>query len=270
MAILTFERIETKYLMGEETYQKLRTALEPYMQVDEYGLHTICNIYYDTPDFDLIRTSLDKPVYKEKLRLRSYGVPKKPDSPVFVEIKKKYDSVVYKRRIQLQKKEADAYLNHGILPEKDSQILHEITYFQNHYHTAPKLFLAYDRIAMFGREDHDFRLTFDQNIRSREDHLDLAAGDQGTLLFGDRKMYLLEVKINGAMPLWLAHILSDLEIKPVSFSKYGSIYTCRQRSGSLSMTPSPVVSTASRKELTEDTEEDLPDPALYILNRYYA
>ena len=223
-AILTFKRVEKKYLMDEATYLKIREAFEPYMQVDEYGLHTICNIYYDTLAYDLIRTSLDKPIYKEKLRLRSYGVPKNPTSKVFVEIKKKYDGVVYKRRIQLPKDEAEALLNERKLPQTDSQILHEIDYFLSYYKPVPKLFLAYDRIAMFGKEDPDFRLTFDQNIRSRETDLDLGLGDRGDLLFPDQKLYLMEVKINGAMPLWLSGILTELKVMPVSFSKYGTIY----------------------------------------------
>lgn len=222
--ITTFKRTEKKYLMSPETYERLREALDPYMQVDEYGLHTICNIYYDTEHYDLIRTSLDKPIYKEKLRLRSYGIPN-DDSKVFIEIKKKYKGVVYKRRIMLPHSQAAAYLNEGIYPShKDSQILHEIDYFIKFYQPKPKLFLAYDRIAMFGRADSRFRLTFDQKIRSRENRLSLTEGDDGTLLFGDKPLYLMEVKIDGALPLWLSHILTELEIYPVSFSKYGTIY----------------------------------------------
>lgn len=233
MAVLTFKRTEKKYLMSEETYLRLREAMEPYMQVDQYGLHTICNIYYDTEHYDLIRTSLDKPVYKEKLRLRSYGIPT-DTSTVYLEIKKKCDGIVYKRRIGLKYVDAVRYLENGVLPKKDSQILHEIDYFIHFYKPEPKLFLAYDRIAMFGKENPDFRLTFDTNIRSREDDLDLRLGDRGELLFGSdpAHRYLLEVKIDGAMPLWLSHILTDLQIWPTSFSKYGAIYSAKINSDS--------------------------------------
>lgn len=224
-ATLTFKRTEKKYLMSEEKYNRLREAIEPYMQVDDYGLTAICNIYYDTPNYDLIRRSLDAPMYKEKLRLRSYGIPKE-DSTVFVEIKKKYNGIVYKRRTAMNYREATDYLLHGSRPSFDSQILHEIDYFIKLYRPEPKLFLAYDRIALFGRKDPEFRMTFDTAIRSRTDDLDLSHGDRGTLLFGNEheNTYLLEVKINGSLPLWLSHILTENEIYPTSFSKYGEIY----------------------------------------------
>lgn len=221
--IYTFKRTEKKYLMQEAVYEALRCALAPYMAVDEYGLHTICNIYYDTQRYDLIRTSLEKPIYKEKLRLRSYGIPT-AQSNVFIEIKKKYNGIVYKRRIMLPLQQAVDYLEHGVYPPDDSQILHEIDYFIKFYQPAPKLFLAYDRIAMYGRDDPDFRITFDQNIRSRSERLSLPDGDDGELLFSEPPLYLMEVKITGAMPLWFSHILAQLELYPVSFSKYGEIY----------------------------------------------
>ena len=221
--ILTFKRIEKKYMIPPEKYEELRRRMEPYMQVDEYGLSTIANIYYDTDNFDLIRTSLMKPVYKEKLRLRSYGTPK-DKTKVFVEIKKKYDGVVYKRRVKMPLQTAVHFLDEGIYPsEEDCQILHEIDYFLKFYRPKPKLMLAYDRIAMFGKQDPSFRLTFDEKIRSRWHDLDLRHGTQGEELLPPGT-HLMEVKINGAMPLWLSSILTDMEIYPVSFSKYGEIY----------------------------------------------
>lgn len=192
------------------------------MQEDEYGLHTICNIYYDTPDFDLIRRSIEQPVYKEKLRLRSYGIPT-ADSKVFLEIKKKYKKIVNKRRIQLTLQEAYDYIERGIRPEKESQILREIDFFLNRYPLKRGLYLAYDRIALFDRQDPDFRVTFDQNIRSRSSRMGLENGDRGQLLLPDG-YYLMESKVLGATPLWFTEILSDLSIYPVSFSKYGNIY----------------------------------------------
>lgn len=224
--IFTFKRTEKKYLMSEAVYEALRSALVPYMKVDKYGLHTICNIYYDTQCYDLIRTSIEKPVYKEKLRLRSYGIPSE-QSDVFIEIKKKYNGIVYKRRIMLPLHQASDYLEHGAYPPDDSQILHEIDYFIKFYQPTAKLFLAYDRIAMYGIDDPDFRITFDRNIRSRSERLRLSAGDDGELLFADAPRYLMEVKITGAMPLWLSHILAQLELYPVSFSKYGAVYTSK-------------------------------------------
>ena len=225
MTQTVFNRYEKKYLMPEPVYLALRQRLAPYMQADQYGLHTICNIYYDTPDYDLIRRSIEKPVYKEKLRLRSYGVPT-PDSTVFLEIKKKYDKVVNKRRIPLTLREAYAYLDQGIRPPQEGQILREIDFFLQRYPLQRSLYLAYDRIALFQKENPDFRVTFDQNIRSRQMDMGLEKGDSGTLLLPEGYR-LMESKIMGATPLWFTRILSELQIYPVSFSKYGNIYKTR-------------------------------------------
>ena len=222
MAQTVFNRYEKKYLMPASIYHELRFRLSPYMEEDMYGLHTICNIYYDTPDCQLIRRSIEKPVYKEKLRLRSYGIPTL-DSLVFLEITKKYRKIVNKRRIQLPLGEAYAYLEHGIYPRQDSQILREIDFFLRRYPLERSLFLAYDRIALFGKDDLAFRVTFDQNIRSRKTSIGLEHGDAGTLLL-PKGYYLMETKFLGAAPLWFSEILSALSIYPVSFSKYGNIY----------------------------------------------
>lgn len=235
MAQSVFNRYEKKYLMPESVYQELRCRLAPYMQTDQYGLHTICNIYYDTPGYDLIRRSIEKPVYKEKLRLRSYGIPTM-DSQVFLEIKKKYRKVVNKRRIQLTLREAYDYVEHGVRPlqsrngvengmrsAQDNQILNEIDFFLFRYPLMRGIYLAYDRTALFGMEDPEFRVTFDQRIRSRRSFMGLENGDYGELLLPEG-YYLMESKVMGATPLWFTEILSELEIYPVSFSKYGNIY----------------------------------------------
>lgn len=225
MAQTVFSRYEKKYLMPEDVYLKLRKKLKPYMQEDQYGQHTICNIYYDTPQYDLIRRSIEKPVYKEKLRLRSYGIPNL-DSTVFLEIKKKYNKVVNKRRIPLTLQQAYDYVEKGIRPDCDSQILHEIDFFLKRYPLQRGIYLAYDRIALFQTDDPDFRVTFDHNIRSRSIDMGLEKGDHGELLLPS-KYYLMESKVMGATPLWFAQILSELDIYPVSFSKYGNIYKKR-------------------------------------------
>lgn len=217
-----FERIEKKYLLHREKYNLLLEALEDYMCADSYGQHTIGNIYYDTEHYDLISRSIEKPKYKEKFRVRSYGVPNEDDK-VFLEIKKKYNGVVYKRRVAMTLKEARTYFAEGIKPGKEEQILKEIDYFMAYYHPEPKLYLAYDRVAYFGKEDSNVRITFDHNIRSRAYDLDLGAGDEGEPLLADDQ-YLMEIKVPGAMPIWLSGILNELEIYPMSFSKYGNIY----------------------------------------------
>lgn len=221
MPQLTFERVEKKYLLTPAQLDALAPMLHRHMQIDQYGRHTICNVYYDTPDYRLIRTSLQKPVYKEKLRLRSYGVPG-PGDTVFVELKKKYRGVVYKRRTALELTAAERWLA-GDGPAPEGQIAREIEYFQSLYRTDPAVFLAYDRAAMFGRQDPDLRLTLDENIRWRTDALALSAGDRGSPL-SVQGLYLMEVKLPGVMPLWLAHGLAQAGAAPVSFSKYGCCY----------------------------------------------
>jgi SPX domain protein involved in polyphosphate accumulation len=217
-----FQRVEKKYYLNNRQYEQLAQALTPFMKMDDYGLHTICNIYYDTENFDLIRTSIEKPVYKEKFRLRSYGTPKENDK-IYLEIKKKWKGVVYKRRVSMTLEEANRYLNHGIKPDFDSQILREIDYFISFYNPQPKVYLAYDRIALYCIHDPEIRITFDKNIRSRNTILDLSKGDFGKDLL-DEGSRLMEIKVADAYPLWLADILSELEIYPTSFSKYGNVY----------------------------------------------
>lgn len=217
-----FQRYEKKYLLTASQYELFREVADEYMQVDEYGESTICNIYYDTPDYDLIRASIEGPVYKEKLRLRSYGIPKQGE-PVFLEIKKKYKGIVYKRRIALPLEEAYKSLEQGVVDEGRGQVAKEINYFLKRYHPVPKVYLAYDRVAMFGIEDTNLRMTFDFRIRSREDKLDLAMGDNGKLLLADGEV-VMEIKVKDVYPMWLIQGLEKLSIYPHSFSKYGNVY----------------------------------------------
>lgn len=217
-----FRRYEKKYMLSAAQYTALRQRLASRMQEDEYGQHTICNLYFDTEDFTLIRHSLDKPTYKEKLRLRSYGIPDARDT-VFIELKKKVRGVVYKRRVGMPLCEAYRYLLSGLRPAADCQILREIDWFQRQYEVRPRAFIGYDRIALFGKEDPALRITFDTAVRGRADRLDLTLGDQGAL-FMQQGARLMEIKIGEAMPVWLSRTLSACEIFPASFSKYGAYY----------------------------------------------
>lgn len=217
-----FQRYEKKYLLNLEQYQKIRAGLAPYMEADEHGRYTICNLYYDTPDFQLIRASLDKPVYKEKLRMRSYGVPADGDS-VFVELKKKYKGVVYKRRTALEAGEALDYLAGRCSPRAKDQICREIDWFLGRYHPVPQVFIAYDREALAGLEDRVLRVTFDIDLRWRDTALDLRSGDGGERITS-RDQILMEIKIPGSAPVWLSRLLSENSVFPTSFSKYGVCY----------------------------------------------
>ena len=216
-----FKRYEKKYLLTPAQYDAIRKGMEAYMQPDQYSHYTICNVYYDTDDFSLIRASLEKPVYKEKLRVRSYGVAA-DNSKAFVELKKKYDGVVYKRRVVMGAADAVAYLD-GSEPGGDTQIHREIDWFMHCYRPAPKVFIAYDREAYAGRENPDLRVTFDTNLRGRAERVDLRSGDDGQPILKDGQI-LMEIKIPGAAPLWLARLLSENGVFSASFSKYGAYY----------------------------------------------
>ena len=216
-----FKRYEKKYPLTWEQYQAMLKGMAPYMQADRHSRYTICNIYYDTPDYQLIRTSLEKPVYKEKLRVRSYGAVSGADN-VFVELKKKYDGVVYKRRVTTRAIDAARWLRGG-RPEEQSQIQREIDWFMHSYHPVPKAFIGYDREAYAGTENSELRITFDTNLRWRDTDLDLRCGDHGFLLLPEDAI-LMEIKIPGTAPLWLARLLSENGIFSKSFSKYGTYY----------------------------------------------
>ncbi len=218
-------------MIDKETFKKVINVLDEHMVMDShnngYTPYTIANIYFDTSDDYLIRTSLSKPQYKEKLRLRTYGLPN-ADSMVFLEIKKKFDGIVNKRRTKIKLSEAYSFLKSGKAPElkeyMNTQVLHELEYFMKIYNLVPKLYLAYDRIAYFEKDNKDLRISFDMNIRSRRYDLALEKGDYGEKLLPD-DVYLMEVKTSLAKPLWLTHMLADLDIKRRRFSKYGTEFT---------------------------------------------
>lgn len=222
MDINVFRRVEKKYLITEEQYKLLLEKAKDYIEIDTYDYSTICNIYFDTDDYMLVNRSIEKPIYKEKIRLRGYGIPKL-NSKVFLEIKKKYKGIVGKRRVSISLKEFYLYLETGKYPKCDKQIMSEIDYCFKLYDLKPKVFLAYDRHSYKGIENPDFRLTFDQNIRSRTTNLYMENGDDGNLLL-QNKEYIMEVKTLNSFPLWFVDILSSLKIYPTSFSKYGNIY----------------------------------------------
>lgn len=220
-----FERKEIKYIITKRQHDELlEELLAGYMQPDRYGLTRICNIYFDTPNSRLIRESLEKPVYKEKLRLRTYGEPD-DDSLAFVELKKKYMGVVYKRREIIPYREAMDFLVKREKPANMTHILEEIDWVLDFYEgLAPSMVLCYDRQAYFGTEDPELRMTFDTRIDFRIKDLDLTHGSAGRRIM-DENSYVLELKITDAMPLWLSEIFDRLKIFPGSFSKYGTAYT---------------------------------------------
>lgn len=216
-----FERKEKKYLLTAAQKNELLESIAVRLTPDKYGPSTVCSLYFDTADYRVIRASIDARTYKEKLRLRCYGTPAPADT-VFLELKKKFKGVVYKRREKIPLAAAYDYIETGNLPA-DTQIMREIDWMRKKDDLTPVILLAYDREAFFSEESPGLRLTFDTNVRFRTDDLRLDHGAYGqTLLPADT--YILEIKSLGAMPLWLTHALDALRIFPTSFSKYGTAY----------------------------------------------
>lgn len=237
-----FKRIETKYVLSEKQVEELLEVIEPYLKRDYYFKGTNMSIYFDTDSKWLAIHSLEKPLYKEKIRIRSYGVPKSMDETVFFEIKKKFDGTGYKRRIPMklgdfykfcEEREAEYLGDDGSLAKTvddknvmvysdNPQIEEEVRYCFRLYHLHPALFLAYDRTSYIDEEDPTFRLTFDRNVRSRETDLRLEDGDQGDLFFKNGEV-VMEVKSAERYPKWFVNAISKLKIYPTSFSKYGKV-----------------------------------------------
>ena len=240
MAIEVFNRHENKYRLSGRTFAEISGAIAERIEVDKYNVggetYPIFNIYYDTPGNDVIRASLSKPAYKEKLRLRSYGAPT-ADSTVYVEIKKKALGVVNKRRSGMKLREAYTFLESGAVPDiqphMNAQALNEAAYILGRMPLAPAALLSYERVAFFG--ERELRVSFDTNIQTRRYDLRLEYGAYGEQLLGEGE-WLMEIKTAGNMPLWLSGLLAKHKAYPASFSKYGAEYK-------RSLTAAPVTAT---------------------------
>lgn len=231
MAINTFARKEIKFLLDMNQYKSLMEVIPLYMNPDKYCVggkeYGIYNIYYDTPDDYLIRESLSKPYYKEKIRLRSYYSPASPQDLVFLEIKKKIGGIVTKRRVSMTLEESEEYFMSRAKPKAKKyiteQVFNELDVFLNTYPVSPKQYISYQREAFFGKDDGDFRLTFDRKITERRYDLGLDYESYGNYIIGADQR-LMEVKVGNAIPDWLIAKLSELQIYKTSFSKYGKAY----------------------------------------------
>lgn len=228
----TFERYEKKYALTWAEYHAFKKVCQFYLQADKHPKYTVHNVYFDTPNFDIIKTSIEKPLFKEKLRLRSYKTTK-ADDIAFLELKKKFNHVVYKRRIDAPYEELIPFIENpnfysssffNNLDDEQKQIKNELQWFINFMNVKPAVFIAYDREAYSALDNNTIRITFDTNIRWRNTELDLSAGDWGSNI-PMHKDVLMEIKIGKSMPLNLVRILSSLNLTPVSFSKYGTCYT---------------------------------------------
>ena len=239
----TFQRKETKYLITDGQCAAIKAGLAAHMRLDDYGATRIDSLYLDTPDRQLICRSLEKPTYKEKMRLRSYG-PYSQANTVFVEIKKKFKGIVYKRRVRMSARGAQAYLDgmsyedaqrafpvEGSSAESDLapgkvQIAREIDAFFNRYEgLKPSVLISCLREAWcpIDPDDPDCvdRITFDEDI-CYVDFLDDASTMRCSVA-GEGQV-VMEVKCAGGYPLWLSDLLASCDAYPRSFSKYGNAY----------------------------------------------
>lgn len=218
-----FKRYEFKYILTQDQKNDILQAMAPYMVPDQYGKTTIRNLYFDTENYRLIRHSIEKPIYKEKLRLRSYQRTS-PESEVFVELKKKFQSVVYKRRISMTQQRALQWLCGNEPLSAKTQISSEIDYFVSYYgDLQPTVFLSYDREAYYAKDDSQFRVTFDERILCRQTDLSLEHDAYGTPIL-DEQLVLMEIKCIGGIPLWMTQMLSKQKLYKTTFSKYGTAY----------------------------------------------
>lgn len=217
-----FQRYERKYLLTPTQQEALIRQMSQYVEADKYPRYTVCSIYYDTDDWRLIRASMDKPYFKEKLRMRSYGTVNEGDR-VFAELKKKCGEVVYKRRVTAGISAAEQLLQGAMDGNEYGQIGRELQWFSRTNNVSPKVFIAYDRQAFAGKDSPELRITFDTDIRWRLTQLDLRSGDHGQRLLPGSRI-LMEIKFPEACPLWLSRILAEMKVFPVSFSKYGLCY----------------------------------------------
>ncbi len=220
--VVVMKRYEMKYILTPEQTEYFKKSVEGHMKIDKFGLTSIASLYYDTPNYRLIRTSIEKPLFKEKIRLRSYGIATK-GSPVFLELKRKAYGIVYKRRVQSTIPLVDKFFRGDGDICAGGQINREITTFRDYYETlVPACMIIYDRIAYF-EPGGDLRLTIDHDPRYRYDCLDLTRSMEGTSLL-PKGSTILEVKVQQAVPLWLSDILTKGKIYKNSFSKYGEAY----------------------------------------------
>ena len=231
MAITTFVRKEKKYLITAEQRDKLLKILPQHMVFDSYcqngNMYIVNNIYFDTPTFNIIRNSISKPAYKSKIRMRSYITEAQDSDVAFLEMKKKITGIVNKRRIVGKLIDIETFINTGKKPEnispQQNQVFNEILYALEVEKSKPAVYLTYKRIALFANNDSSVRVTIDEDILARTTDVSLRSKRYGEEVL-PKGYYLMEIKVNGAFPLWLANVLSDLNIYPTSFSKYGKFY----------------------------------------------
>ncbi|MBQ2660242.1 polyphosphate polymerase domain-containing protein [Candidatus Saccharibacteria bacterium] len=236
-----FRRVEKKYLISKEEKDLILKLIKKHVRKNKYFQSTVCSIYFDTKNDDLIIKQVDKPLdkasFREKVRLRSYNVPKMEDY-IFFELKTKHregkDKLSDKRRFQFLLKDyydwekgratLEEIAKRKIEKTNDVQVARELEYIIKYLNLAPKILIACERESYEGKEDKQLRLTFDDGLRYRSKDLKLEKGANGKKFFEGEKNIIMEIKAAGGMPLWLVEALNKLKAYPQPFSKYGKIY----------------------------------------------
>ena len=225
MTQTVFRRYEAKYHLTNRQRSRLKILMASHMRPDAHGPSTVRSLYYDTPTHLLARRSSERPAYKEKLRIRSYREAC-DTTLVFLELKKKFDGVVYKRRVTLPLAAADAVLRGSKIPT--SQIEREIAFTASMYEDLqPAMLIICDREAYYDMANQNFRITLDRRVRCRWEEATLKGSCEGRSLL-DETTSLMELKCAGALPLWMVGFLASEHIHRVSFSKYCSAWLLQQ------------------------------------------
>lgn len=261
---VTFKRFEKKFLLSPNQFNALMIEIDKRFDPDKYGQTKICNLYYDTDDFVQINRSVDKPVFKEKVRLRTYGVPN-DSTTAFLEVKRKFNKIVYKRRIHLPYIDAIKFgVKDSDLNIESTQISKELSYLFDFYKTlSPRFYISYDRCAYFYKETSDIRITFDKNLTWRDYDLDLRLGSYGEQLLPDGYT-IMEIKVPNTVPLWLAKLLSELKIYSTSFSKVGTAY----KTMLAKKTGASPISTGNLRLIMESNDNNDESSEVIITNTY--
>ena len=226
MPIEIFSRREQKYLITQWQYLQLVENILPYMRPDKYGVegrYSVTSLYFDNDDQDIYFETKNKLKYRQKLRLRVYDDTDR-NGTAFFEVKQKHNKVVNKRRLVMPLSEAYRYLNNDAeelssYETSNGQVLKEIDHFKRFYDLQPEMIVSYNRHAFHGVTDPELRITFDLDLKCRNEDLALENGSYGHN-FIDENLVVLEVKVNDSVPLWLTRHLQDLDCEQRSASKF--------------------------------------------------
>lgn len=217
-------RKEMKYIINKEISKNLIEEINNYVKPSDFFFQRIHNVYYDNDYYGVISRSKNSSEFKEKLRIRTYEMPSGFVKDAYVELKKKFKGITYKRRIKLKLNIVEEMFEKNdlfpVMP--DGQIKQEVVYFQQKTKCFPKVYISYNRHAYVCSDGSDMRITFDSDIFTREKNLSLKTNEED-ILFGHEELVIMEVKVNGSMPIWFTNVLNKYSICPTSYSKYAKI-----------------------------------------------